>query len=170
MTVIDFIEIALIKEIKSIQQEGHHYLSFALIAQGIEFLGACIDSNKFFIENKSRERFNNATLKLFPASYHLYVHVNKKGQPFDLYYNLRCGLVHTLLPKKNIELIQENEIAKFGKHLEIKEIRKKQRLILVSQYFMNDFENACKKVIDDIRNNRISHPKVYSDFLFTEPA
>lgn len=168
MTVIDFIEIALIKEIKSIQQEGHHYLSFALIAQGIEFLGACIDSNKFFRTGKSRERFNNAILKLFPTSYHHYV--KEEGQPYDLYDNLRCGLLHVLLPQNDIELIQESEIEKFGKHLEIKEIRKKQRLLLVSQDLMDDFEDACKNVINKIRNKKISHPKVYSDFLFTEPA
>jgi len=103
MNVKSFIQGLLIEEIKSIQQkEGHHYLSFGLIAQGIEFLGACLDSNEFFVERKSNQRFNRAIMELFPSKYHKYVN-DKKGQRFDLYENLRCGLLHIILPKADID-------------------------------------------------------------------
>ncbi|MFX0097722.1 MAG: hypothetical protein ACFE7E_08190 [Candidatus Hodarchaeota archaeon] len=168
MDVKEFIQNVLVTELKDIQQkEGHHYLSFGLIAQGIEFLGACIDNNDFFVEGKSRERFEKAITDLFPSGYHSFL--SGKGKPYDLYENLRCGLLHIILPKSDIELIQEAEINDFGDHLEIKEIRKKKRLILVSQRLFKDFENACETVIKRIDNKTISHSKVYQDFLATEP-
>ena len=168
MIVKDFIKNVLIDEIKSIQQtHGHHYLSFGLISQGIEFLGACIDNNDFHIDSKGRERFNNAIITLFPNQYHQYI--KRKGEQFDLYGNLRCGLLHIVVPGSDIELIQESEISSYGEHLEIKTLRNRDRLILVSQKLMTDFENACNNVISQIENNSISNQKVYQDFLSTAP-
>jgi hypothetical protein len=168
MNVKEFIKQVLVEEIKSIQQvESHHYLSFGLISQGIEFLGACLDNNEFFKENKSRTRYNKAIRELFPSTYHRYV--GAKGIPFNLYDNLRCGILHIFIPRIELELIQESEKEAFGNHLEIKEIRGNQRLILVSQEFMHDFENACKNIIDQIDNRSITHNKVYKEFLSTEP-
>jgi hypothetical protein len=169
VTPKEFIQNVLINELRDIQQkEGHHYLSFGLIAQGIEFLGACIDDNDdFFIESKSRERFDKAIRILFPTEYHRFL--SGKHKPYDLYENLRCGLLHVFLPKSDIELIQESQMNHYGYHFEIKEIRKKKRLILVSQKLFEDFESACKKVIRMIDNKTISHPKVYGDFLITKP-
>jgi hypothetical protein len=168
MTVKDFIKNVLIGEIKSIQQtHGHHYLSFGLISQGIEFLGACIDNNDFHVDRKGRERFNNAIITLFPTQYHQYI--KRKGEQFDLYENLRCGLLHIVVPGSDLELIQESEIPSYGEHLEIKTLRNRDRLILVSQKLMTDFENACNNVISQIENNSISNQKVYQDFLSTAP-
>jgi hypothetical protein len=168
MKVKEFIQSVLVKEIKDIQQEeGHHYLSFGLIAQGIEFLGACIDNHEFFVEGQSRNRFEKAIRDLFPADYHGYL--SGKGNPFDLYENLRCGLLHVILPNADVELIQENEIKKFGDHLEIAQIRKRKRLILVSQRLFSDFENACGEVTERIDKGTISHNKVYDEFMGTEP-
>jgi hypothetical protein len=168
MNVREFIQNVLITELRDIQRkESHHYLSFGLIAQGIEFLGACIDNNDFFIEGKSRERFEKAIRDLFPSGYHSFL--SGKGKPYDLYENLRCGLLHIILPKSDVELIQEAEIKKFGDHLEIKEIRKKKRLILVSQKLFKDFESACEEVKKRIDKKTIVHPKVYQDFLATQP-
>lgn len=167
MTAKEFIQNVLITELKVIQQkEGHHYLSFGLIAQGIEFLGACLDNKDFFIDGKSRKRFDNAIKVLFPPSYHIFL--TGKSKPYDLYENLRCGLLHVVLPKRDVELIQGAEIKDYGNHLEKVVIEKKERLILVSQRFFEDFESACRDVIRRIDNKMISHPKVYGNLLRTE--
>ena len=77
MNTKEFINNVLIKEIKSIQQEnGYHYISFGLISQGIEFLGACLDNYKFDAPGKSRERFNKSINELFPSEYHKFVKSN----------------------------------------------------------------------------------------------
>ena len=168
MNVKEFINSVLVGEFKSIQQEsGHHYLSFGLIAQGIEFLGACLDNYDFFKENESRTRFNLAISELFPIKYHSYI--GTKGTPYNLFDNLRCGILHTLVPKPVLELIQEIEKKDFGEHLEIKEIRNRPRLILISQELMKDFENACNDIIYKIDNHSISNDKVYKEFFSTEP-
>lgn len=167
MDVKEFIKSFLIKEIKEIQNNGHHYLSFGLISQGIEFLGACLDNNNFIVERESGNRFRLAIKEVFPTTYHRYN--NGKGTPYDLYENLRCGLLHIAVPRSEIELIQQVEIPLFGNHLEIKNIRGKDSLVLVSQNFMSDFETACLDVISKIECHSISHGKVYVEFLLTEP-
>jgi len=162
--VRNFISHTLIDEIKDIQDKDHHYLSFGLIAQGIEFLGACIDEYDLRIPNKSKERFTLAIKELFPLEYQDF---NVENNSFNLYKNLRCGVLHVLLPYPCLELIQEKEIPKYGNHLEIKNIRDRNRLILVSQYLFEDFKNAAKEVIRRIDNHEITHEKVYNTFLYT---
>ncbi len=66
MEILDFIQKVLIDEFKEIQQdEGHHYLSFSLICQGIEFLGACLDSEPFSAKGLGAPRFRRAIYDLF---------------------------------------------------------------------------------------------------------
>ena len=170
MTVKEFINKVLINEIKSIQQEsGHHYISFGLISQGIEFLGACIDNNQFNTSRKSAERFNKCIKTLFPSNYHPFVK-QRSAEQYDLYGNLRCGLLHTFIPGPDLEVIQESEIKDYGEHLEIKNLRSRDRLILVSQKLMSDFENACQEVIRKIDSQELSDSKVYGEILSTSPA
>jgi hypothetical protein len=48
MKISDFIQEVLMDPFREIQQnEENHYISFGLICQGIEFLGACLDSEPF---------------------------------------------------------------------------------------------------------------------------
>ena len=164
ISVKRFINHTLINEIKSIQQNDHHYLSFSLISQGIELLGACIDNNDWSAVNESANRFRLAIKDLFPSKYQPFKDENSN---FNLYKNLRCGLIHIMLPKSSLELIQKDEINKYGKHLEIKMIRKKERLILVSEDLFEDFEKAAKTVIKKIENKEIENQKVYGTFLYT---
>lgn len=168
MTVLDFIKQTLMAEFRQIQRdENHHYLSFSLIAQGIEFLGACMDSDDFGKQHVSERRFRAAISQLFPAKYHGY---NGKGVPHDLYGSLRCSLLHVVLPKADVELIQRGEKKKFSAdHLEIKNIRGRDRLVLVSEDFLQDFHGACRKVIKQIRAGTLSHPKLRGELLLTEP-
>lgn len=166
MNVKDFIEVALINDIKSIQQTGHHYHSFSLISQSIEFLGACIDRFDFGERGQSENRFELAIKRLFPSNYHVY---NRRNSMYYLYRNLRCGLLHKMIPNSRLELIQRAEILSYGNHLEIENIRNIDRLILVSQDFYSDFKKASLEVMQRIDNNEIGHNKVYQEFLSTEP-
>lgn len=168
MRISDFIQNVLIDEFKEIQQDaGHHYISFSLICQGIEFLGACLDSEAFSAKGLSAPRFRRAICDLFPTSYHKFN--QGSGKPFDLYENLRCGLFHVILPASQIELIQRSEKAKFNaNHLEVKEIRGMNRLVLVSEDLFDDYEKACKEIIARIRDGRLSGWKFAGDLLSTQ--
>lgn len=171
MTVKEFIQNVLIGEIKKIQQEeGHHYISFGLISQGIEFLGACLDNEPFNTNTRgiSSQRFNKAITELFDSKYHTFVKTRSTEQ-FDLYGNLRCGLLHVFVPGADLEVIQESEIKDYGEHLDVKNLRNNDRLILVSQNLMADFENACNNIIARIDNNQITNNKVYNQLLSTSP-
>src|SRR4030067_1965446 len=123
MGILDFIQKVLIDEFKEIQQdEGHPYISFSLVCQGIEFLGACLDSEPFSAKGLSAPRFRRAIYDLFPTSYRKFN--QGTGKPCDLYENLRCGLIHVILPGSRVELIRRAEKAKFSAdHLEVKAIR-----------------------------------------------
>ena len=165
MRISDFIQKVLIEELRKIQQdEGHHYILFSLMCQGIEFLGACLDSEPFSAKGRSAARFRRAVYDLFPASYRPFN--LGTGRPFDLYENLRCGLLHAILPESPIELLQESEKGKFDvHHLEVKEIRGIDRLILVSEDLFDDYEKACKEIIARIRDGRLRGWKFEGDVL-----
>jgi hypothetical protein len=155
MRILDFIQKVLIDEFKEIQQgEGHPYISFHLVCQGIEFLGACLDSEPFSAKGLSAPRFRKAIYDLFPTSYHKF---NRgSGKPFDLYENLRCSLIHVILPGLRIELVRRNEKAKFGvNHLDVKEIRGIDRLVLVSEDLFEDYERACQEIIARISSGQL---------------
>ena len=163
MNILDFIQKVLIDEFKEIQKdEGHPYISFSLICQGIEFLGACLDSDTFSNKGLSAARFRRAIWDLFPISYHEF---NRgSGKPFDLYENLRCGLFHAIFSGSRLELIRRSEKAKFNaNHLEVKEILGMNRLILVLEDLFDDYEKACQEIIARIGDGRLSGWKFAGD-------
>jgi hypothetical protein len=167
MRISDFIQKVLIEEFREIQQdEGRHYISFSLVCQGIEFLGACLDSDPFSAKGLSAARFRRAIYDLFPTSYRKFN--QGSGRPFDLYENLRCGLQHVILPESPVELVQESEKEKFDvNHLEVKEIRGIDRLVLVSEDLFDDYEKACKEIIARISDGRLRGWKFEGDVLIT---
>jgi len=167
MRISDFIQKVLIEEFREIQQDQrHHYILFSLICQGIEFLGACLDSEPFTAKGRSAARFRRAVYDLFPASYRPFN--QGTGRPFDLYENLRCGLEHVILPESPIALLQESEKKKFDvHHLEVKEIQGIGRLVLVSEDLFRDYEKACKEIIARICDGRLRGWKFEGDVLIT---
>ena len=85
MTVKEFINQVFLNEYKRIIDQGFYYISFALIALGIEYLGACLDSHDFDEEGLSKARFTSAINELFPQRYHEHAEA--------LYKDVRCGLL-----------------------------------------------------------------------------
>ncbi len=167
MRISDFIQKVLIEEFREIQRdEGHHYISFSLICQGIEFLGACLDSEPFSAKGQSAARFRRAIYDLFPASYRQFN--QGTGRPFDLYENLRCGLLHVILPESPLALVRRTENPEFGSiHLDVREIRGIRRLVLVLEDLFDDYEKACKEIIERIRDGRLRGWKFAGDVLIT---
>lgn len=168
MEILDFIQKVLIDEFKEIQEdEGHPYISFSLICQGIEILGACLDSEPFSAKGLNAPRFRKAIYDLFPMSYRKFN--QGTGKPFDLYENLRCSLVHVILPGSPLELIQRTEKVKFNvSHLEVKEIRGVNRLVLILEDLFEDYERACQEIIARISDGRLKNWKFAGDLSFTQ--
>lgn len=155
MTVVEFIEQVLKKEIGEIQTKGYPYLSFQLIATGIELLGACTaDDYPFEERNLSGARFKYAITNYFSKEY------NKHAD--TLYNSLRCGMVHFGVPKSKIGLTHEDESKNHStNHLE----KTNGRLVLVAEIFYKDFKSACDKVIKEIKDGTYTHKKLSNDFL-----
>ncbi len=153
MTSKEIIKQTFLKEYKRLIDKEFYFISFSLIAVGIEFLGACLDENPFLEEGHSKKRFNKAIKHLFDKKYH----------QLELYENLRCGFAHVLLPGKGIDVIQQSEIdiTKGKIHLG----KYKNRLVLVSQEFYEDFAKACEEIIKRIDNKLLLDEKVYRELL-----
>ncbi len=163
MRILDFIQKVLIEEFREIERdEGHHYISFGLICQGIEFLGACLDSEPFSAKGRSAARFRRAVYDLFPPSYRQFN--QGTGRPFDLYENLHCALLHVILPESPLELIRRTEKLAFDAvHLEVMEVRGMSRLVLVLEDLFDDYEKACKEINARIRDGRLRGWKFAGD-------
>jgi hypothetical protein len=157
MNLINFLENTLAGEIRSIQNYGHHYLSFSLISQSIELLGALIDEFDIDEDFKSKARFNNAIKSLFIQKYHPYA---DDSNDYNLYKNLRCGVLHICVPKRKIEFSERNEprVKSFEfKHLNKYKFRTEteERLLLVAEDFHEDFTYAVQKIVTLIKNNTL---------------
>jgi hypothetical protein len=158
MNVKEFIHQVFLDEYKRlIHDYGFHYISFSLIALGIEFLGACIDEHDFGERGQSSLRFRRAIEELFPPEYQRF-----NSGDHDLCTNLRNGFAHQFRPGATVGLTHRAESVQYGtEHLQIYD----GQLILISEDLYKDFRTACEKVIRGIDNHSIDHPKLRRSFL-----
>ena len=163
MDIPDFIQKVLIDEFKQIQRgEVPLYLSSALLGQGIAFLGACLDSEPFSAKGLSAPRFRKAIYDLFPPTYHRFN--QGTGKLFDLYENLRLGLLLPILPGIRLDLRRRIETEERGaNHLDVLEIRGMSKLVLVWEDMLEDYERACEEVMASIRDGRLKGWKFEGD-------
>ncbi len=146
----EFINHVLINEYKDIV-DRHAYLSFTLIAIGIEFLGKCMLTSKQDWNNISPDTAFKEGMKLL-------VDADGRYSALDLKDELRNGLAHTLLPKSKIDLCEvKNGEQHFGTN-------KYGQTILLAEIFYRDFVIACKKVLDTTFPDS---DKMNKDFLRT---
>ena len=132
----EFIKLYLIDEVKDIVFR-HPYLSFVLMAVGIEFLGKCTWTDQKEWDVKPED--NN---KAFEKGLNLMIEIDQRYAGLDLKNQLRNGFAHTLLPKSEISLSEVNAGDEhFGKDF-------RGRTILVAEIFYRDFVIACKKVLN----------------------
>ena len=129
-----FINHVLMNEIEDIVN-NHTYLSFTLIAVGIEFIGKCnlIGQNDWNNINAS---------KAFNKGVELLTEVDERYGKIDLKDELRNGLAHTFLPKSKVVLsgIKSGE-QHFG-------LDSQGKTILVAETFFMDFATICRKTIE----------------------
>lgn len=129
----EFIEHVLINELGDIVFR-HPYLSFSLLAIGIEFLGKCTLS-----DNEDWHNINPD--KSFKAGQGLLNQIDERYRMVDLKNELRNGFSHTLSPKFGLILSElKNGSSHFGKV--------EGRTILVAEIFYEDFIKCCNKVIN----------------------
>ncbi len=129
----EFIKNVLIAEIKDILNH-HPYLSFALIAIGIEFIGKCM-----LTEFQDWDRIKPD--KAFKKGHDMLIEVDQRYGSIDLKNELRNGFAHTFLPKSQIVLSEVKHGARnFNKNTQGK-------TILVAEEFFRDFVLICHKVL-----------------------
>lgn len=122
--------------------DEQHYLGFGVIACATEFLGACTDSQPFDKSGLSEKRFNSAIKNHFDSKYHQYL---PRSSPHNLYKHLRCGMAHIIRPQGHVAFTTRAESVTDGtKHLAVHQPTGK--LILISESFLEDFENAARDV------------------------
>lgn len=129
----DFIKSVLIDEIGQIHKE-HPYISFAMMAVGIEFIGKCLNSQSSWYIGRSEDDFNRAIneLKSF-EKYRDYLIT------FDLYDSLRCGFSHSFSPKNNITISSGSEMSNHTKH--------NGKINFKCEDFYQDFKSACEEIL-----------------------
>lgn len=129
----EFIRNVLISEIKDILNH-HPYLSFALIAIGIEFIGKCM-LTEYQDWNKIKPD------KAFKKGYDMLIKVDMRYKNIDLKDELRNGFAHTFSPKSKIVLSEVKHGAKnFNQNSQ-------GRIILVAEEFYRDFVLICHEVL-----------------------
>jgi|ERR1700757_271936 len=136
----DFIQNVLIGEI-AVLSETNPYITFALMAIGIEFLGKCLDTNEHdWNKGKSKVNFEKAINTLDSLEkYRKYLPSNQYG----LWDSLRNGFAHSFVPKKQLGLSSKGEAEHVLEYTQ-NNIRK---LNLKCEDLYIDFKGACIEVI-----------------------
>jgi hypothetical protein len=154
MRVPGFVRTVLIANIGRMVHDCRlYYLSFGVIAQGIEFLGACLDEEPFDAKRMSRKRFNAAIESLFPETYGEYIAANSE---FCLYEELRCSLVHSVRPGRKASLTHREEARREGtEHLGVFD----GKLVVVVEDLYDDLRLACEEVIRRAKIGQLPYNK-----------
>jgi hypothetical protein len=145
------------------------YLSFIVMTSAIEFLGACLDSKDFHVGGRSKFRFELAIKKLGAFSgYKSYI--SGGGSGYDLFAELRCGMVHAALPKPNIELTERADKVCGKMNMQVVQLqnRKNPRIILVCEDLYDDISRAATEVIAELKNPGKYHHNATDPFMLTD--
>ena len=128
----EFIQKVFIDELGTMIQP-HPYISFSIMAIGIEFLGKCLKTKQkdFDYSGIAKEDFNNSIKGLASL---------KKYESLDLYNELRNGMLHFLKPKTTL-LFSSNVIQN---HL-----KNEQNVTTINcEDLYQDFKDACIEIIN----------------------
>ena len=160
-----FIDTVLIHDIgKMIKTPCLHYLSFGVMAVGIEVIGACLDNKEFGEEGESRARFNRGIQSFLCKSDPRYAkHIEKKSR-YCLYDQLRCGMSHILRTGGKVSFTSRLGVKEMKlQHLTIAPQTKK--LILVAEDFYDHFVEGCKDLRSQLPTLRKKHPKLNKPYM-----
>ena len=145
MSINKFVDDVILNEMnKIINEHGFHYLGFILVANAIEFVGAFLDEEDFDRLGLSRERFNKLIEEYFPEKYRQYT---ERDSDNNLYKNLRCGMLHVMVPKIGVALTHREESKHYNtQHLALDG---NGRVVLVIEDLYNDLCKAIEKMRSD---------------------
>ena len=151
----EFIEVVLINELGEII-DHKPYISFAIMAIGLEFLGKSLNSNQqdWNKRGNSQKDFERPIKKLKSM---------EKYKPFlkeyDLWDSLRNGMLHAFVPKGTIGLSSKGGRPHLIKASNTKAIN------LKCEDFYEDFKNACLEVIaiDFLPNDKMNRELIYTN-------
>ncbi len=152
---IEFIKKTFINEFGRLQEQGFHYVSIMLMAQGIETLGSFLDDKPFRAERQSSKRFSLAINRLFPKQY------RKANNNYWLYNKLRNHMAHMFVPSSFLILCTTADKPEGKTHLSYDG----EKMIIIAEDFYLDFKSACEKLIKKIDNKEVSSKKIGSNFL-----
>jgi len=150
LTPQDFIQDVLIDQIEEIHK-NHAYISFSLMAIGIEFLGKCLSSEEDWNkQGQSKTDFEYAVNNLDSL---------KDYRPFlsshFLWTSLRNGFLHSFVPKNTITLSSGDEMPHLEEH--------NNKVNLKCENFYSDFKNACNEILlmTTFPSNKMGLPLLY---------
>jgi hypothetical protein len=141
-----FIDTVLIRDVENVAKQGGEYLSFSLMTQGLETLGALLDSHPMEIEGQSSARFTSAVDRWMPVCYHPFNNLGR-NDPHYLYGGLRCGMAHIMRPQKRIMLKGSSP---HYSNLEKVTFGGNDYLIVVVEDFLRDYLAACRQAKADL--------------------
>jgi hypothetical protein len=131
-----FIEKVLIQELFQVIKKSP-WLGFVSISSGIEFLGKCISDSSNWDSGGSKDQFNNAIRQLEGLNKYTFL---LDRTDFNLYNELRCGLIHSMAPKNKISLSS-------GKDEDDNLDESRGRVNFNVDVLFDDFKQACEDVI-----------------------
>jgi hypothetical protein len=135
------------------------YLSFGLVAAGIEFLGACTDRYPFDQRGRSEKRFMRGIERFLKPIDGRYSKYNTPSSPYYLYAELRHSVVQAVLSRSQVSFMTREDAAKDGTaHLAIDP--KDHRLVLVAEEFYAHFALACEALKAQLPTLALSVPKL----------
>ena len=163
VSVIEFIRTVLISDISRLIYDCKlYYLSFGVIAQGIEFLGSCLDELPFDDPTQAEKRFQRAIRRLFKPCNNAYIKYNSPKAEYYLYRDLRCGLIHMVRPKNRVVLTSRAEsLEDHTRHL----ANHGDKLVLVAEDFFDDLKRASQSVIWKIENDKLTNRKTKETYI-----
>jgi hypothetical protein len=156
VSLAEFIQTVLLNDLRRMVYDANlHYLAFGTIAVGIEFLGACKDSEPFNEEGLSKGRFGLGIQRLAKID-RRYTQFNQNRSPYCLYKLLRCGTAHVMRPAGPILFTQRLHCAgQPEKHLDVVD----GKLLLVCEDFYDHFAQGCESLIKELPRMRASKLK-----------
>lgn len=137
------IEAIILRELPAIIDcKGAPYIKFLLFSPIIEFLGACLDSERFTKEGLSETRFNKG-MELLPTKYKGF---KNTGSGHYMYEGFRCNMVHRLVPH-GFTFTTRDE-ARDHKNVHLKEdVLNEGKVVLVLEDFAEDIQKGAKKLL-----------------------
>ena len=129
VSVKQYIEEYIMKSVEELVGGDQYLPAFLMITCGVEFLGKCIGPKPFKDRDHQGNNFKNALGGFSSLNKYIF------GCSVDIYKNLRCGIVHSLLPDNNIMLVEENN--NLPNVIGLKDLK-------------DDFITACNDLLTDV--------------------